>query len=110
MLEAIEQINEYIFKKRQIFNLPLDLSVGTNFQQKVWRELQKIPYGKTISYKQLANNIGKISAYRAVANANGKNPFSIVIPCHRVIANDGGIGGYNGGVDKKVFLLNIENT
>lgn len=108
LLLTIKQIDEYIAKKRKVFNLPLDLNIGTNFQKQVWYNLQKIPYGKTISYKQLAQNIDNPSAYRAVANANGKNPFSIIVPCHRVIANHGTLGGYTGGIDKKIFLLNLE--
>ena len=84
------------------------MSLGTPFQQSVWRALQQIPYGQTISYAQLAQNIGKPTAYRAVANANGKNPLSIIIPCHRVVASDGSLGGYTGGLDKKRILLSIE--
>ena len=84
--------------------------VGTPFQQKVWASLQKIPYGKTISYAKLADNIDQPTAFRAVANANGKNPFSIIVPCHRVISSDGKLGGYTGGVDKKVYLLAIEGV
>lgn len=108
LLTAITQIDEYAQEQRQWFDLPLDLSSGTEFQQKVWRALQKIPYGETISYAELADNIGQPKAFRAVANANGKNPFSLVIPCHRVIASDGTFGGYTGGVDKKEYLLTLE--
>lgn len=110
LLTTIEQLNQYFNGRRQRFDLPLDLSPGTKFQQKVWHALAQIPYGETISYAKLAQNIGQPTAYRAVANANGKNPFSIIIPCHRVIASDGGLGGYTGGIDKKQLLLSIESN
>lgn len=108
LLATISQLQQYQAGKLQQFDIPLDLSLGTPFQQSVWRALQQIPYGQTISYAQLAQNIDKPTAYRAVANANGKNPFSIVIPCHRVVASDGSLGGYTGGLDKKRLLLKIE--
>ena len=108
LLNAIQQFKEYAEGQRKSFVLPLELSLGTEFQQRVWAALQEIPYGETISYAQLAANIGQPTAYRAVANANGKNPFSIVIPCHRVIASDGRLGGYTGGIDKKQYLLALE--
>ena len=110
LITAIKQLNEYAAKTRNSFDLPLDISMGTAFQQRVWQALQAIPYGETISYAQLADNIGQPTAFRAVANANGKNPFSIVIPCHRVIASGGGLGGYTGGLDKKRYLLSIETS
>lgn len=102
------QLDDYFNGTRQDFELPLDLSTGTPFQQKVWQALLTIPYGETISYAKLANAIGQPTAYRAVANANGNNPISLIIPCHRVIASDGGLGGYTGGIDIKRQLLNIE--
>ena len=108
LLTAIQQLQDYAKGKLETFDLPLDISLGTPFQQRVWRALQTIPYGQTISYAQLAERIGQPTAYRAVANANGKNPFSIIIPCHRVIASGGGLGGYTGGLDKKRYLLGIE--
>lgn len=108
LIKAISQIDEYLAGKRQNFEIALALSLGTPFQQTVWQALQKIPYGQTISYAQLAQKIGKPTAYRAVANANGKNPFSVIIPCHRVVASGGGLGGYTGGIDKKRFLLTLE--
>lgn len=108
LLSTILQLQQYQAGKLQQFDLPLDLSLGTQFQQKVWQALQQIPYGQTISYAQLAQNIDKPTAYRAVANANGRNPFSIIIPCHRVVASDGSLGGYTGGLDKKRLLLKIE--
>ena len=109
-LSENQEWQEYTNGKRQYFDLPLDVSIGTPFQQKVWASLQKIPYGKTISYAKLADNIDQPTAFRAVANANGKNPFSIIIPCHRVISSDGKLGGYTGGVDKKAYLLAIEGV
>ena len=109
LLSTIKQLQQYANGERQAFDLPLDLSQGSPFQQRVWQALQDISYGETISYAQLAQNIGQPTAYRAVANANGKNPFSIVIPCHRVIASDGSLGGYTGGLDKKRLLLAIES-
>lgn len=103
-----KELQEYFAKQREIFTIPLKL-IGTAFQIEVWQELLKIPYGKTISYKEEAINIKKPKAYRAVANANGKNNLSIIIPCHRVVANNGNIGGYTGGIDIKEFLLKLEN-
>lgn len=108
LLMAIAQLKDYFFGRRQGFDLPIDLSFGTPFQKGVWQALQSIEFGKTISYASLANLIGNPKAYRAAANANGKNPLSIIIPCHRVIAHDGSLGGYTGGVDKKRYLLELE--
>ncbi len=110
LLDAIIQIDEYAQEQRQQFDLPLDLSLGTEFQQRVWRALQDIKLGETISYATLASRIGNPKAYRAVANANSQNPFSLVIPCHRVIASDGKLGGYTGGLDKKQYLLALEGV
>ena len=107
---TISQLDEYINGQRQVFDIPLDLSTGTPFQQKVWQALRQIPYGETISYAQLANHIGQPTACRAVANANGKNPISLIIPCHRVIASDGKLGGYTGGIEIKQTLLDIEQA
>ncbi|WP_367107016.1 methylated-DNA--[protein]-cysteine S-methyltransferase [uncultured Psychrobacter sp.] len=108
LIETINQINEYAQEQRKDFDLPLDLSLGTEFQQKVWRALQDINHGETISYADLARRIDNPKGFRAVANANGKNPFSLIIPCHRVIASDGKLGGYTGGLDKKEYLLALE--
>lgn len=108
LCDVVGQLDEYFLGARKVFDVKLDLSVGTPFQQTVWRALLDIPYGKTISYAQLAHNIGKPTAYRAVANANGKNPISLIVPCHRVIAADGGLGGYTGGLQIKRILLGIE--
>jgi methylated-DNA-[protein]-cysteine S-methyltransferase len=108
LLEAENQILEYFAGKREIFEIPLKF-IGTYFQKKVWQELMKIPFGETICYQELARRIGDIKMARAVGNANGKNPISIVVPCHRVIAKNGTIGGFTGGIEKKIFLLNLEN-
>jgi len=110
LIKAIKQINEYALEERQDFDLPLDLTLGTEFQQQVWQALQEIKHGETISYATLARRIGNPKAFRAVANANGNNPFSLVIPCHRVIASDGKLGGYTGGLDKKEYLLALEGV
>lgn len=110
LLETIRQLNEYFKGERQAFDLALDLSLGTPFQQRVWRALQDINHGATISYATLARNVDNPKGFRAVANANGKNPFSIIVPCHRVIASDGKLGGYTGGLDKKKYLLALEGV
>ncbi|WLP95586.1 methylated-DNA--[protein]-cysteine S-methyltransferase [Psychrobacter sp. M13] len=110
LIEALIQIDEYAQEKRECFDLPLDLSLGTEFQQKVWRGLQDISFGETISYATLAERIDNPKGFRAVANANSKNPFSLIIPCHRVIASDGKLGGYTGGLDKKEYLLALEGV
>jgi methylated-DNA-[protein]-cysteine S-methyltransferase len=102
------QLEEYFKKERTIFKIPLQL-VGSPFQIKCWKELLKIPYGKTISYKEEAINIENEKACRAVGNANGQNMIAILVPCHRVISNNGKIGGYSSGVEKKEFLLKLEN-
>lgn len=110
LLTTIAQLQQYLQGLRQDFDLPLDLSSGTPFQQKVWQALQEIAHGETISYASLANNVDNPKGFRAVANANGKNPISIIIPCHRVIASDGKLGGYTGGLDKKQYLLALEGV
>lgn len=104
---ALLQINEYFAKKRREFSIPLALA-GTCFQQSVWQQLQLIPFGDTVSYLQLAERVGNIKAVRAVANANGANALSIVIPCHRVIGSNGQLTGYAGGLDAKRSLLALE--
>jgi methylated-DNA-[protein]-cysteine S-methyltransferase len=108
LTNARSQIISYFEGKLQTFNLNLDPE-GTEFQKKVWSELLKIPYGKTISYNDLANRLGDPKVIRAAASANGKNPLGILIPCHRVIGNDGKLVGYAGGLHRKRFLLDIEN-
>jgi O-6-methylguanine DNA methyltransferase len=102
------QVGEYLGGKRRGFDVDVSALSGTDFQKAVWREMTKIPYGQTRSYKQLAEAIGKPKAYRAVANACGKNPLPIVIPCHRVVASHG-IGGFSLGLKLKRQLLKIEN-
>lgn len=105
--EAERQLSEYFSGKRFIFDLPLLLS-GTPFQTRVWETLMKIPYGETISYAEEAELAGCERAVRAVANANGRNPVAIVIPCHRVIRGDGSLGGYFAGTAYKERLLSLE--
>ncbi len=102
-----KEINEYFEGNRKNFTVPLDI-IGTSFRKKVWGELLKIPYGKTISYKQQAVALNNLKAIRAVASANGANKISIIIPCHRVIGSNGSLTGYAGGVHKKSWLLNFE--
>ncbi len=104
---AKDQLNEYFAGKRSSFELPLKLE-GTEFQRKVWGELLQIPYGVTISYGDLARKLGKPGGMRAVGAANGQNPIPIIVPCHRVIAADGSLGGYTGGLDIKYKLLELE--
>src|SRR5262249_27166893 len=99
-----EQLAEYFAGERQKFDVPLKLA-GTPFQQQVWRELMRIPFGTTITYAQLAQRIGKPAASRAVGHANGRNPVSIIVPCHRVIGANGKLTGYGGGLDRKDWLL-----
>ena len=101
------QLKEYFESTRRSFDLPLSFH-GSLFQKKVWKELANINWGETISYKELARRIGNENAARAVASACGANPLCILVPCHRVIASNGGIGGYTGGVDKKASLLSLE--
>lgn len=106
---AANELVEYFRGERKKFTVKLDLE-GTDFQKRVWKELQKIPYGKTCSYKDIAIKLNDPNASRAVGTANGKNPICIIIPCHRVIAQNGTLGGYTGGLDKKIELLQIENA
>src|SRR5512140_3608994 len=101
------QLAEYFAGKRRDFTVPLDLR-GTPFQVAVWQQLLRIPYGKTKSYADIARALGKPNACRAVGTANGSKPVSIVVPCHRVIASGGGLGGYGGGLPIKEFLLSLE--
>ena len=101
---TVRQLSEYFEGTRREFDLPLRLQ-GTAFQQRVWRQLTEIPYGQTWSYGQLAKRIDKPSASRAVGLANGRNPISILVPCHRVIGADGSLTGYGGGIERKRWLL-----
>ena len=107
LYNIFDQLAEYFELRRKKFEIPLDLS-GTDFQLKVWRELKKIPYGKTISYKSLAERVGDVKAVRAVGHANSMNPVPVVIPCHRVINNDGSLGGFSCGLEIKEKLLEVE--
>ncbi len=104
-----QQLEEYFEGRRKEFDLPLDAE-GTDFQKHVWTRLSKIPYGATRSYKDIAIEINNEKACRAVGSANGKNPLSIVVPCHRVISSDGTLGGFAGGLDIKLKLLSLEKT
>jgi methylated-DNA-[protein]-cysteine S-methyltransferase len=106
---TLRQLSEYFAGTRREFDLPLRLE-GSTFQQRVWRELTEIPYGVTWSYGQLAKRIGNPSASRAVGLANGRNPISIVVPCHRVIGADGSLTGYGGGLERKSWLLAHEGA
>lgn len=108
LLQLSKELEEYFAGERTVFTLPLNPS-GTTFQKEVWKTLLTIPYGKTISYATEAERFGNLKATRAVANANGRNPIAILIPCHRVIASGGGLGGYSGGIEKKEFLLALES-
>jgi len=101
------QLTDYFAGNRRQFSLPL-AARGTRFQQSVWRALATIPYGELRSYRDIAGAIGKPSAVRAVGAANGRNPLPIVVPCHRVIGSDGSLTGFAGGLDAKVFLLELE--
>jgi methylated-DNA-[protein]-cysteine S-methyltransferase len=105
--EAAKQLLEYFEGKRKDFSLPLDPQ-GTAFQKKVWSALSEIPYGETRSYKDIAVRVGSPKGFRAVGGANHNNPISIIIPCHRVVAADGGLGGYGGGLQIKTLLLGLE--
>lgn len=105
--EAARQLAEYFEGTRRAFDLPV-MPDGTDFQKRVWSELMKIPFGQMISYGDLARALGKPSAVRAVGAANGSNPISIVVPCHRVIGNNGGLTGYGGGLPRKEWLLRHE--
>jgi methylated-DNA-[protein]-cysteine S-methyltransferase len=107
LIETERQLSEYFAGKRAEFDLPLQPD-GTEFQKKVWRTLREIPFGKTKSYLDLARAIGSPNAFRAVGAANGKNPLSIVVPCHRVVGADGALTGFAGGLETKAALLAFE--
>ena len=106
--DCVFQLQEYFDGKRKAFDIKLNPE-GTDFQKKVWNQLLEIPYGKTLSYLDLSKRLGDIKAIRAVANANGKNPIWIIIPCHRVIGSDGSLTGYAGGLNRKQWLLEHES-
>jgi methylated-DNA-[protein]-cysteine S-methyltransferase len=105
--DAVCQLKEYFSGKRQSFDLPL-APIGTSFQTKVWKVLREIPYGVTITYGELAERVGSPKGYRAVGNANGKNPLVILQPCHRVVAGGDKLGGFSAGIHRKKFLLRLE--
>lgn len=107
--QAARELSEYFDGKRKAFTVPV-FPKGTPFQRRVWAALQTIPYGRTVSYKDIAAQIGRPAVTRAVGGANGKNPIPILIPCHRVIAADGSLGGYSLGLDLKRKLLALEGT
>ena len=107
--QAVAQLEEYFSGKRRRFTLPLDLR-GTPFQRRVWKALLQIPYGETRSYRQIARQVGNPKAARAVGMANHANPVGIIVPCHRVIASDGSLGGYAGGIRMKARLLRLEGS
>lgn len=107
--ETKKQLSEYFKGKRKTFDLPLVMH-GTDFQIKAWQQLLKIPYAKTISYGAQAEKIGNKNKARAVGMANGLNPISIVIPCHRVVGSNGDLTGFGGGLDKKAYLLKLEQN
>jgi methylated-DNA-[protein]-cysteine S-methyltransferase len=105
--EVIEQLNEYFAGNLEEFEIPLAMA-GTDFQRRVWAELRKIPYGETTTYGELAERLGRPTAARAVGMANGRNPISIIVPCHRVIGSTGSLTGYGGGLPRKRYLLSFE--
>lgn len=104
-----KQLKEYFEGKRKEFNVPLDPD-GTDFQKQVWKALLDIPFGKTSTYAKQSITLGDIKKIRAVGTANGKNPIAVIIPCHRVIGTDGSLTGYAGGLDKKEWLLRLEES
>lgn len=106
--DCVYQLKEYFNGEREHFSIKLNPQ-GTEFQKRVWEELQIIPYGKTLSYLELSKQLGDVKAIRAVANANGKNPLWIIVPCHRVIGSDGSLTGYAGGLHRKQWLLEHES-
>lgn len=108
LAQAAKELAEYFAGEREQFEVPLDLQ-GTAFQQQVWQALLEIPYGETVAYKDIAKRIRNRKAMRAVGSANGKNPVCIIVPCHRVIAADGTLGGYAGGLEMKKKLLRLES-
>jgi methylated-DNA-[protein]-cysteine S-methyltransferase len=107
--DIVTQLDAYFSGDLQEFDVALQLD-GTEFQRRVWAQLQTIPYGETLSYGELAARVGNANASRAVGLANGKNPVSIIVPCHRVIGADGSLTGYGGGLDRKTWLLTHEAT
>lgn len=109
LIDCVIQLGEYFEGTRHKFNLKLNIQ-GTDFQHEIWEILTKIPYGKTMSYLNLSKQYGNVKAIRAVAQANGKNPLNIIVPCHRVIGSNGALTGYAGGLSSKKWLLEHENS
>jgi methylated-DNA-[protein]-cysteine S-methyltransferase len=107
--QCISQLEEYFFRGRKFFDVELELN-GTAFQNRLWNELLTIPYGKTVSYLEMAIRLGDMNSVRAVGLANGQNPIAIIVPCHRVVGKDGDLVGYAGGLDKKLWLLEHEGA
>ena len=110
LLETARQLAEFFSGKRKAFDLRLDINGGTLFQQSVWRALLKIPYGKTTSYGSISRQIDNPAAVRAVGSAVGRNPLSLIVPCHRVLGGDGSLTGYAGGLHRKTALLELESA
>lgn len=110
LLQAIEQLNNYFRGKPESFDIPLDFTIGTTFQKSVWAQVRAIPYGRTKTYGQIAEELGQAKAARAVGAANGANPLPIFVPCHRVVQANGALGGYSGGLDIKEALLRLEGV
>ncbi len=110
LLAAAQQLHDYFKGQRQSFDLPLRPAWGTPFQRAVWQALQRIPYGRTSTYSEIARGIGKPKAVRAVGAAIGQNPHSIIVPCHRVVGTNGSLTGFSGGLDRKKHLLHHEAT
>jgi methylated-DNA-[protein]-cysteine S-methyltransferase len=107
--QCIEELDEYFYKGRKFFSIELHLR-GSDFQKKVWNQLLTIPFGKTVSYEEIAIGIGDIKSIRAVGLANGQNPVAIIVPCHRVIGKNGDLVGYGGGMENKEWLLHHEGS
>jgi methylated-DNA-[protein]-cysteine S-methyltransferase len=107
--EAARQLQEYFMGRRTYFTIPL-APMGSSFEKEVWKTLEKIPYGSTWSYSQVASFVGKDLAQRAVGTACGRNPIGIIIPCHRVVGESGSLGGYAGGLGRKIKLINFEQS
>jgi len=105
-----KQLNSYLSGKKVRFTEKIDLNSGTPFQQRVWKKMIEVPFGKTISYKKLAAMVGSPEKARAVGNACATNPVSIIVPCHRIIKSDGGLSGYGGGIELKKRLLKLEKS
>ena len=108
--QAIRELTEYFAGRRRHVGTPIDSSLGTEFQRAVWKTLRRIPAGRTLTYGELARRIGRPTAVRAVASAVGRNPVSLLVPCHRVIGSDGSLTGYAGGLRRKAFLLALEKS